>query len=366
MDNRADRGLEKEALEILKEIKEKTLGRVDEVEKKIDNVEKALAEIKSKVKLAPEGSKEKKENFLKWFIGVVNKAHTEGTDNQGGYLVPEEHRYDIIRVIEQAGVIRPRATVIPVNTDTINLKTLASGVSVSWTDEAASISEQSATFGNVAVSVKKMAAIAKFSVELLEDANVDIAKFLITLFGEAIAREEDRVALKGNTGGTDPFDGLLYAANVAELSLASGNTSFSDVTADDLLDLAMKVKTTERSRGVYVMNPEVRNVIKKLKDSNGNYIYQNPGANAPATIWGYPVVEADQMPSLSDDAADTAFIAFGNLKHIYITDRKKMTVATSTEAAFTTDEVVVKVTQREGIAVAPVSNVLARLKTAAS
>jgi len=366
MAEKIDKGLEKEALDILNEIKEKSLDKIKSLETNVEDVKKALADIKSKVKLVPDSPAEKKNNFLKWFVGVMNKAHSEGTDSAGGYLVPEEHRTDIIRVIEQAGVIRPRATVIPVSSDTINLKTLASGITVSWANEAASISETTATFGNSAVTIKKMAAIAKFSIELIEDASVPVADFIVSLFGEAIAREEDRVSLKGDSSGTDPFDGLLYASNVASEVMSSGDTSFSDLTADYLLDLAMNVKASERVRGVYVINPEITNIIRKLKDSNGNYVYQNPGASASATIWGYPVVEADQMPSLTDDAVSTPFVAFGNLKHIYIADRKKMTVATSSEAAFTTDQVVTKVTQREGIAVAPVANCLAKLVTAAS
>ena len=71
------------------------------------------------------------------------------------------------------------------------------------------------------------------------------------------------------------------------------------------------------------------------------------------------------MPKVTDSAATTPFVGFGKMKAIYIGDRRKMQVATSEHAAFETDEIKIRVTQREGIYVAPIADELARLVTAA-
>jgi HK97 family phage major capsid protein len=62
------------------------------------------------------------------------------------------------------------------------------------------------------------------------------------------------------------------------------------------------------------MHRSIRSIIRKLKDNEGAYIYQAPSANAPATIWGYPVVEVEAFPASTDTAADTSFVLFGNLR----------------------------------------------------
>jgi HK97 family phage major capsid protein len=62
------------------------------------------------------------------------------------------------------------------------------------------------------------------------------------------------------------------------------------------------------------MHRSVRNLVRKLKSNTGEYIYQNPTENAPAMIWGRPVVEVEVLPSVADSDANTPFVIYGDLK----------------------------------------------------
>jgi HK97 family phage major capsid protein len=83
-----------------------------------------------------------------------------------------------------------------------------------------------------------------------------------------------------------------------------------------LLDLAYAPKQGYRANGRWVMNRKTESAVRKFKDDNGNYIWQ-PGtaAGQPATIFGYPVTESEDMP---DIASNSTSIAFGDFARGYL------------------------------------------------
>ena len=131
---------------------------------------------------------------------TVLKALSEGTPADGGYLFPDEFRAEIVRdLVEQKYRMRNEVTVLPMKRDVMTIPTLASRPQVTWTDENAPKSTTTAHFGQETLTVKKMAAILYVSDELVEDSTeIDIVKFIITLFSESIGIEEDRVVWRGN------------------------------------------------------------------------------------------------------------------------------------------------------------------------
>ena len=72
----------------------------------------------------------------------------------------------------------------------------------------------------------------------------------------------------------------------------------------------------------------------------------------------------EQMPGITEDASDTPFIIFGNLSHLYIGDRRRMTMAQSQHVGFTSDKIFLRVIQREAIQVA-IPDAFAVIRTAA-
>lgn len=296
---------------------------------------------------------------------AVFKDLQEGVDEDGGFLVPEEFRPTLIRLIEVFGVARRWATIIPMSRQEMTFPRLTGNVSVFWINEGKSIDETQPKFGELRLVAKKLAALVPVTGELLEDSTVAIANLLATLFAEQIAAEEDRVAFGGDAiGAGDPFTGVLYEAGVVQVPLPAGNTSISDLTADDMADATAALRSSAQSGARWWMHRTIWNIVRKLKTADGYYIIQQPIGNMPALLWGFPVELVEQMPAITDDGADLPFIAFGNLSHFYIGDRRRMTMAQSQHVAFAQDKVFLRVIQREAMQVA-IPDAFSVIRTAA-
>jgi HK97 family phage major capsid protein len=263
-------------------------------------------------------------------IGALStKALSEGTGTAGGFLVPEEFRAEVIRLVEKYGIIRRLATVIPMKRDVMNIPSLTGGISVSWVDEGVVIPESTPSFGQKVLTAKKLVGLTRSSSELLDDAEVDVIALLNELFAEAIAREEDYQGLRGV--GT-PITGVLGDAGCNVVTMGATKVNFSDITSDNLSDLIDSVTASGQVNAKFTFHRNIMNHIRKLKDSTGQNIWQMTHGDAPATIWGYPYEITDVMPGNSESAVSTKFIMFGNLKNFYLGDRKELALSISEEA----------------------------------
>jgi HK97 family phage major capsid protein len=159
---------------------------------------------------------------------------------------------------------------------------------------------------------------------LLDDAQVDTEAWLASEVQTVFAEQESTAFVTGD--GTAKPKGFLNYTTVADGSWAwnkigyvatgvSGGFAASN-PADNLLDLAYAPKQAYRANGTWVMNRKTESTIRKFKDTTGNYIWQ-PGtiAGAPATLFGYPVVESEDMP---DVGANTYSVAFGDFARGYL------------------------------------------------
>jgi HK97 family phage major capsid protein len=252
---------------------------------------------------------------------------------------------------------------------------LTSGVQVYWIGEGNTITNTQPAFGELKMVAKKMAALVPITSELLADTAIAIANLLMTLFAQAIAKEEDRVVFSGNVSGAgDPFNGIMFDPDVNASVMASGATGFTDLDGDFLADVVASVSPATSGGARWYMHRTVFNVVRKLhsltydgssKSSDGGYIYSQPQGTDPGTIWGYPYTLVETMPSITDSAVSTPFIVFGNLMHYYIADRQQMSVARSEHVGFAQDKIYLRVIQREAMAAA-VPEAFTVVKTAAS
>lgn len=274
-------------------------------------------------------------------VGVFKEAHgratrvlSSGVDAEGGYLVAPEFATEILRVLPVTGLYPRIAREIPMTTDEKNFGTLLSSFSAYWPAENAAITPSFPSFGQLKLVNKILAAYTEAPEGLLDDASPDMGVLLGDLFIEALANELDRVGIFGKSaanGGTDPFDGLAYAANIVVKSLAATKTRVSDLTADDLLDVQTSVPEGAREGASYILSPTVLNAIRKIKDSTGDYIWQRPVDGAPGTIWGRPYFETEKMPAYSTAVqASLPFVLFGNWKkNAILATRKQIAVKAS-------------------------------------
>lgn len=219
--------------------------------------------------------------------------------------------------------------------DIMDIPTLDDGPHVTWTSENATKSTTTASFYTKQLTVYKMAAIMYISDELIADSTeIDVVKFIIKLFSEAIGEEEDRVITVGN--GTTQPTGLNTAAGVAA-RVCAGNLSF-----DNMINLEYDLPQKYHNNATWLVHRNNIRELRKLKDTTNRYLWTDPVAiGQPATFHGKPVVENNWLPE--------SVIIFGDLKQAYwLGDRQQMTVKISqdTTTAFTKDQTAVRVVSR--------------------
>lgn len=261
------------------------------------------------------------ESELKGFEPFMQTGTDETQSNyleQGSYLIPELLANEINRFVEEYGVARREMRYLPFSGagNERRIPRLSQTVVVSWVDEAGRKPKTTPYVGQVVQSLKKLAAIAPFTDEILKDSAIDLISLTGTLFGEEIAKEEDRVFLTGSTLASDPFDGVLNASDVKVQSLAATKL-VSDLDADILNNAIYKIKTSARPGAKWFLNPEVLGVLQRLKDEQGQYIVQQPTGDLPLRMWNYPIVLSDVLPGLTNSGsewdAETPFMFFSNL-----------------------------------------------------
>lgn len=231
------------------------------------------------------------------------------TPADGGYAINTELYAEIQHLITQYGVARREMFFTFVEMGSIKINNLATDVVVYWVDEMGEKKSTGAKIGQVTLALKKLAAIVPLSDELLEDAEIDYAAFLSERVAEGMAREEDEEFFAG-TGVV--FTGILNNANVNVVTMEG--TDYEDLTADDLMDMEDETPASALPNAKYYAHRTIRTIIRKLKDENGQYVYQAPSQNAPAMLCGYPYVSVEAMPKVSDSEADSAFVLFGDLR----------------------------------------------------
>ena len=96
--------------------------------------------------------------------------------------------------------------------------------------------------------------------------------------------------------------------------------SATALTADELIDLYYSLRVPYRKKAVWLLADGTIQAIRKLKDGNGQYLWQpSLVANTPDTILGRPVVTSAYMPVA---AAGAKTVAFGDFSYYWIADRE--------------------------------------------
>lgn len=241
----------------------------------------------------------------------------------GSYLCPDEVYNDILHLAKQSSVCMGRVTKIPMSVKEVKVPTSVTQVSLAWpTDQTTAKTETQPTFDLVTLTAATCAGWMTWTDEFEEDSAIPVAEWFMARFAEAWAQEVDTQVLNSNAA---PFTGILHNANVNVVTMGAGNGSFSNVGWEDLIDLENAVTSETGHQGAgYIMSRYVFNILRKLKDDNGQPVFMPPTGAIPGSINGRPYILSEVMPGSADDAASTAFIIYGNLKHWLMGERVGM------------------------------------------
>lgn len=298
-----------------------------------------------------------KEDFDRHLHGkaLVHNVLSEGTDADGGYLVPEEFERDIVTALEEENVVRSLAKVI--TTQHERKIPVATGHSTAqWTAENAAYTESNPTFGQKQIDAFKLTDLCRVSVELLQDSAFDVEDYLMKEFARAFGIAEEQAFCVG-TGTNQPTG--IFTANGGTVGVtAAANNA---ITADELISLVYALKSPYRRNAKFLMNDAAISAIRKLKDQNGAYLWQ-PSAQAgqPDRLLGYEIFTSPYVPTM---AAGALTVAFGDFKNYWIGDRAGRTVQRLNELYATNGQIGYVATERvDGKVILPEGIQLIKMK----
>ena len=242
---------------------------------------------------------------------VEIRALQVGTDSEGGYLVPTEFEKTLIQALNDQNIMRGLATVITSASDR-QIPVVSSHGAAYWTAEEAAFTEGDDAFAQITLSAYKAATIIKVSEELLQDSAFNLDQYIANEFGRRIGALEEAAYVNGDGSGKPT--GVIGGGTVGVTA-----ASASAITSDELIDLFHALSRPYRARATWLMADSTAKVIRKLKDSDNQYLWQ-PGLQAgqPDRLLGRPVAISDSVPAI---AASAKVIAFGDYSYYWIADR---------------------------------------------
>ena len=268
--------------------------------------------------------------------GVELKALAATTDPIGGFAVPREIDQAIGETLVAISPIRQIANVVKVGTANYRKLVATGGTPSGWMAfDGARIETSTPTFTEIVPASGDLYANPAATQQMLDDAMFNVEEWLAHEIAIEFARAEGAAFVKG-TGASQPL-GFLTSPNAITLdgvrpmgtlqSIGTGVAGGFPAAnpQDKLMDLVQSLRQPYRQGACFVMNSTTAMAIRKFKTTDNAYIWQ-PGliSGSPATLLGYPVVEAEDMP---DVAASSLSIAFGNFKQGYtITERNATSI----------------------------------------
>ncbi|TNE46123.1 MAG: phage major capsid protein [Sphingomonadales bacterium] len=259
--------------------------------------------------------------------GLELKSLSGASGAAGGYAVPREIDALIEVTLKAISPIRAVAHVVKTGTAGYRKLVASGGTPSGWASETGARAETGTpVFNEIAPPWGELFANPAASQAMLDDAAFDVEGWLAGEIAQEFARAEGAAFVNGS-GVNQPKGFLTYAATdeadgvraFGTLQyLASGSVGAFPTTSpqDRLIDLVQSLKAPYRQGAAFVMNSATLARIRKFKTADGAFLWQpSMSAGQPATLLGYPVIEAEDMP---DIAADSLSIAFGNFRHGYV------------------------------------------------
>lgn len=239
-------------------------------------------------------------------------------DARGGFLAPEQFEALLQKELVEISPIRQAARVTPTSAGRVVWPKRTATPTAHWVGETEERQETAPAYGQVALDVHEMAAYIDVSNVMLEDSAIDIAAELASDFAEEFGRLEGIAFLNGD--GIKKPQGLLQSGIASVI-----NGHAANVSADKLIDLIYGLPAAYRNRGSFMLNGSTIAAVRKLKDTQGAYLWQESfQAGQPATLLGRPVIEAPDMPDIADGATP---IIFGDFASGYrIADRVGLSI----------------------------------------
>lgn len=272
----------------------------------------------------------------------------------GGFLIPERLRAELLRVSLESSIMRSRARVIPMETlrvpipmidSTTNNGSVYGGMVAYWGEESAALTESQAKFGRIVLEANKLTGFAVVPNELLADSLISFTSLIDQLWPETISFFEDLGFIRGSGVG-EPL-GLIGANNTATVSVAKQTgQAASTLLWENIIGMYARLLPASMGRAVWLASPDTFPQLATMALSvgtGGSAVWLNNGtAGPPMTILGRPVIFTEKMNTLGTRGD----IGLYDLSYYLIGDRQQMSAESSKEYRFANDQTAFRIIER--------------------
>jgi HK97 family phage major capsid protein len=250
------------------------------------------------------------------------KALSVGSDPDGGFVVTPDTSGRIVKKVFETSPMRAYASVQVISTDALEGMYDLGEAGYEWVGETGARSATTTPqFGQWRIPVHELSAMPKATQKLLDDASIDIEAWLANKVADRFARAEATAFVTGD-GTNKPRGFLTYASGTTlpgtlERFDTGVNGAFAAAPSggDVLISALYGLKAQYRANATWFMNRTTLTLLRKLKDSNGAYLWApGIGVGQPSTVLGYPLASFEDMP---DPATDSLSIAVGDMAAAY-------------------------------------------------
>jgi HK97 family phage major capsid protein len=257
--------------------------------------------------------------FYKWFTGgpevlseQEKRVMSKASAGAGLNLVPTSFQNELIVALRDFGVMRQLGDVVTTETgEALQWPGFSAHGTAAWVAENGAYTASDDTASQTTLNAYKAGTLVKVSEELLPDSAFDLEAYFRGEFGQRIGILENTAYVAGDGSGKPTGVTTQASAGVTAAGAAA-------ITADELIDLYHALSPPYRRNGAFVLNDSTIKLVRKLKDSDGQYLWQ-PGlqmGQADALL-GKPVYADPDMP-----AATTGLVSvlFGDFSYYKIRD----------------------------------------------
>lgn len=260
---------------------------------------------------AEERAAAEEQAFADYIRGVVSekRADVNMTTGDNGAVIPAsiankiiKKVYDICPIYQLADHYNVAGTLsIPYYDES------TSAITMTYATEFAELEAKAGKFTSIELKGFLAGALTKVSKSLINNSTFDIVNFVVNQMAENIARWIEGECLNGTS---DKVDGISKATQVVTAAAAAA------ITGDELIDLQEQVPDAYQTSCIWIMNKATRSAIRKLKNSDGDYLLQKDAT----ARWGYKLFGADVYCSDNMDkmAAGKTAVVYGDMSGLAV------------------------------------------------
>ena len=248
--------------------------------------------------------------FANYIRGIVEqRADVNLTTGDNGAVIPSSIANKIIKKVHDISPLYQLATKYNVK-GTLSIPYYdesSSTITMAYATEFKSLESTSGKFLSIELKGFLAGALSKIAKSLVNNSQFDIVSEVINIMADSIARWIENELINGTD---DKIQGLRGVTQTVTSAAATA------LTADELIDVQEEVPDVYQADAIWIMNRSTRKAIRKLKNSDGDYILnKDPNSKWGYTLFGKDIYTTENMPSI---AASKTVIYYGDMSGLAV------------------------------------------------